>query len=60
MKPALNLDWVGRSARRTVPLYSAPIARQRFAGFAHPMMRWFSFLVPSIVRIDGMKIWSVK
>ncbi len=36
------------------------LARHRSAGFAHPMKRWFSFLVPSTVWIDDVKIWKVK
>lgn len=35
-------------------------ARHRSEGFAHPMKRWFSFLVPSTVWIDDVKIWRVK
>jgi len=36
------------------------LARHRSEGFAHPMKRWFSFLVPSTVWIDDVKIWRVK
>ena len=36
------------------------VARHRSEGFAHPMKRWFSFLVPSTVWIDDVKIWKVK
>jgi hypothetical protein len=36
------------------------LARHRSEGFAHPMKRWFSFLVPSTVWIDDVKIWKVK
>jgi hypothetical protein len=36
------------------------VARHRSAGFAHPMKRWFSFLVPSTVWIDDVRIWKVK
>ena len=36
------------------------VARHRSDGFAHPMKRWFSFLVPSTVWIDDAKIWKVK
>ncbi len=36
------------------------LARHRSAGFAHPMKRWFSFLVPSTVWIDDVKIWKVN
>ncbi len=36
------------------------VARHRSAGFAHPMKRWFSFLVGSTVWIDDVKIYKVK
>ena len=36
------------------------VARHRSAGFAHPMKRWFSFLVPNTVWIDDVKVWKVK
>jgi hypothetical protein len=36
------------------------VANHRSEGFAHPMKRWFSFLVPSTVWIDDVKIWKVK
>lgn len=36
------------------------IAAHRSEGFAHPMKRWFSFLVPATVWIDDVKIWKVK
>jgi hypothetical protein len=36
------------------------MAAHRSEGFAHPMKRWFSFLVPSQVWIDDVKIWKVK
>lgn len=36
------------------------VAQHRSAGFAHPTKRWFSFLVPSTVWIDDVKIWKVK
>ena len=29
-------------------------------GFAHPVKRWFSFLIPNTVWIDDVKIWKVK
>jgi hypothetical protein len=35
------------------------LAHHRSEGFAHPMKRWFSFLVPSTVWIDDVKIWRV-
>ena len=36
------------------------VARHRSEGFAHPMKRWFSFLVPNTVWIDDVKIWKVR
>ena len=36
------------------------IIHHRSEGFAHPMKRWFSFLVPSTVWIEDVKIWKVK
>lgn len=36
------------------------IATHRSEGFAHPMKRWFSFLVSSTVWIDDVKVWKVK
>ena len=36
------------------------VAHHRSAGFAHPMKRWFSFLVPNTVWIDDVKVWKVK
>ena len=36
------------------------LARHRSEGFAHPMKRWFSFLVPATVWIDDVKIWRVN
>lgn len=36
------------------------IASHHSEGFAHPMKRWFSFLVPNTVWIDDVKIWKVK
>lgn len=36
------------------------IARHRSAGYAHPMKRWLSFLVPKTVWIDDVKTWKVK
>ena len=37
-----------------------PLAKHRSEGFAHPMKRWFSFLTPSTVWIDDVKVWKVK
>lgn len=36
------------------------VASHRSEGFAHPMKRWFSFLIPSTVWIDEVKIYRVK
>lgn len=36
------------------------IASHRSEGFGHPMKRWFSFLVPSTVWVEDVKIWKVK
>jgi len=36
------------------------VARHRSPGFAHPMKRWFSFLIPNTVWIDDVKLWKVK
>lgn len=36
------------------------LAHHRSEGFAHPMKRWFSFLVSSTVWIDDVKVWKVK
>ena len=36
------------------------MVRHRSEGFAHPMKRWFSFLVPNTVWIDDVKVWKVK
>ena len=36
------------------------LVRHRSAGYAHPLKRWFSFLVPATVWIDDVQIWKVK
>ena len=36
------------------------VARHRSEGFAHPMKRWFSFLVNSTVWVDDVKVWKVR
>ena len=36
------------------------IASHHSEGFAHPMKRWFSLLVPSTVWIDDVKIYKVR
>jgi hypothetical protein len=43
-----------------ISLDGALLARHRSEGFAHPVKRWFSFLVPSTVWIDDVKIWKVR
>ncbi len=35
-------------------------ATHRSDGFAHPMKRWLSFLVPATVWIEDVRIWRVK
>lgn len=37
-----------------------PLAKHQSEGYAHPMKRWFSFLVSSTVWIDDVKIWKIK
>jgi hypothetical protein len=36
------------------------LAKHRSEGFAHPMKRWFSFLIPNTVWVDDVKIYKVK
>jgi hypothetical protein len=36
------------------------LAKHCSEGFAHPMKRWFSFLVNNTVWIDDVKIWVVR
>ncbi len=36
------------------------IAHHHSEGFAHPMKRWFSFLVPNTVWVDDVKIWKTR
>lgn len=36
------------------------VAKHRSEGFAHPMKRWFSFLTPSTVWIDDVKVFKVN
>ena len=36
------------------------LVSHRSEGFAHPMKRWFSFLVNNTVWIDDVKIWKVR
>ena len=60
-----DTDWhelvlVTEGDEMRLSLDSHLVAHHRSAGFAHPMKRWFSFLVPSTVWIDDVKIWKVK
>lgn len=36
------------------------MASHRSEGFAHPVKRWFSFLINNTVWIDDVKIWKVR
>lgn len=36
------------------------IASHHSEGFAHPMKRWFSFLIPNTVWIDDVKVWKIR
>jgi hypothetical protein len=36
------------------------VAQFQSEGFAHPMKRWLSFLVPSYAWVDEVKVWKVK
>lgn len=36
------------------------MAQHRSEGFAHPVKRWFSFLVPNTVWIDQVEIWKIQ
>lgn len=36
------------------------IAKHHSEGFAHPMKRWFSFLIPNTVWIDDVRIWKIR
>ncbi len=37
-----------------------PVASHRSEGYAHPMKRWFSFLIPGTVWVEDVKIFKVK
>jgi hypothetical protein len=41
-------------------IYGHVISQHRSDGFAHKTKRWFSFLVPSTVWVDDVKIWKIK
>ena len=55
-----DLILVTESDELRLSLDGTLLARHRSEGFAHPMKRWFSFLVPNTVWIDDVKIWKVK
>ena len=54
----LILLTVGDEMRLTVD--GKLIAKHHSEGFAHPMKRWFSFLIPNTVWIDDVKIWKIR
>ncbi len=49
---------VGDELRLT--LDGRQVASHHSEGFAHPMKRWFSFLIPSTVWIDDVKVWKIR
>ena len=49
---------VGDELRLT--LDGLQVASHHSEGFAHPMKRWFSFLIPSTVWIDDVKVWKIR
>lgn len=55
-----NLALVTEGDQMRLSLDGKLIAAHRSEGFAHPMKRWFSFLIPSTVWIDDVKIYKVK
>jgi hypothetical protein len=54
----LILLTVGDELRLT--LDGRQVATHHSEGFAHPMKRWFSFLIPSTVWVDDVKIWKIR
>ena len=54
----VRLITVGDEMRLTVD--GKLIAKHHSEGFAHPMKRWFSFLIPNTVWIDNVKIWKIR
>jgi len=54
----LILITVGDEMRLTVD--GKLIVKHHSEGFAHPMKRWFSFLIPNTVWIDDVKIWKIR
>ena len=55
-----DLILVTENDEMRLTLYGKLVARHRSEGFAHPIKRWFSFLVTNTVWIDDVKIWKVK
>lgn len=49
---------VGDELRLTID--GRQVASHHSEGFAHPMKRWFSFLIPSTVWIDDVKVWKIR
>lgn len=54
----LILITIGDEMRLT--LDGKQIIKHHSAGFAHPMKRWFSFLIPNTVWIDDVKLWKIR
>jgi hypothetical protein len=38
----------------------SPLLTHRSQGFAHPVKRWFSFIIPATVWVDDIEIWKVN
>lgn len=55
-----ELSLVTRGDEMRLSMDGKLTAKHRSEGFAHPMKRWFSFLVNNTVWIDDVKIWKVK
>ena len=55
-----ELTLVTEGDEMRVSLDGRLVARHRSAGFAHPVKRWFSFLIPGTVWIDDVKLWKVN
>jgi hypothetical protein len=49
---------VGDELRLTID--GRQVASHHSEGFAHLMKRWFSFLIPSTVWIDDVKVWKIR
>lgn len=60
-----DTDWhelvlVTQGDQLRISIDGKPVSHHRSPGYAHPMKRWFSFLVSSTVWIDDVKIWKVN